>query len=144
MTRVAPLLELGRSILNEGYSSSEKRVKDEDGNITTETINGTKRGEHYGDRTMSRINDILDDVYGFKAEDLTFEVGGASISITKIGQRLMALTAMNQYMMSVNAAVQNAITAQIQFRVSLSGGSITMVMMSCGRRVYSPRTFHNF
>lgn len=115
MTRVAPLLELGRSILNEGYSSSEKRVKDEDGNITTETINGTKRGEHYGDRTMSRINDILDDVYGFKAEDLTFEVGGASISITKIGQRLMALTAMNQYMMSVNAAVQNAITAQIQF-----------------------------
>ncbi len=115
MTQVAPLLELGKSILNEGYSSSEENVKDEDGNVTIQTINGTKRGEHYGDRTMSRINNILDDVYGFKAEDMTKEIGGVSISITKIGQRLMALTAMNQYMMSVNAAVQNSITAQIQF-----------------------------
>lgn len=115
MTRVAPLLELGRSIMNEGYSSHEKRVKNEEDNVNTQSINGTQRGKNQNDRTMSRINDILDDVYGFKAEDLTFEIGGASVSVTKIVQRLMALTAMNQYMMSVNAAVQNAITAQIQF-----------------------------
>lgn len=115
MTRVAPLLELGRSIMKEGQSTQMERVKDEEGNINRRVVAGTIRGKNKDDRTMNRINDILDDVYGFREGDLSYDIGGVSVSATKIIQNLMALTAMNQYMMSVNAAVQNAITAQIQF-----------------------------
>lgn len=122
MTRVMPALELGRSILGEGISTHEKTVADEDGGRVLVKVQGEKRGDR--SNVMSRVNDIMESGYGFKTENVTWDVNGHSISVTAIGQRLMALTAANQYMMSVNAAVQNAITAQLQMIGETVGGRL--------------------
>ena len=115
MTRVMPALELGRTILGEGYSSHDKPVKGEDGKTVTEGVVGESRSRNLDDNTMSRINDIMESGYGFKAENVTVTMAGKTVSLTAIGQKLMALTAANQYMLSVCAAVQNEITSQLQF-----------------------------
>lgn len=115
MTRVMPALELGRHILEEGFSEKKKVYRDEDGKQKRGYIVGEKRGLSNDDNTMSRINDIMESGYGFKVENITATIFGKNISLTAVGHALMSLTAANQYMMSVNAAVQNSITAQLQF-----------------------------
>lgn len=114
-TRVMPALELGRHILEDGFSEKKKVYRDKDGKQKRGYIVGEKRGKSSDDNTLNRINDIMESGYGFKVENITATIFGKNISLTAIGHALMSLTAANQYMMSVNAAVQNSITAQLQF-----------------------------
>lgn len=114
MTRIMPALELGRTILGEGYSSHDAPAKGKDGKAVTVGVVGESRSRNLDDNTMNRINDIMESGYGFKAENITETIAGKTISLTAVGQKLMALTAANQYMLSVCAAVQNEITAQLQ------------------------------
>ena len=114
MSRIMPVMELGRTLMEEGKSQKTKTVVDEEGNKTEEDISKT-RGEHNGDNTLDRLNDILEsELYGFKMEHVTTEIGGKTVSLTAIGQKLLALTAMSQYMLSPAAAIQNGLTANIQ------------------------------
>ncbi len=120
MSRIMPVMELGRTLMEEGKSQKTKKAKDEEGNVTETDISKT-RGENNGDNTLDRLNDILEsELYGFKMEHVTTEIGGKQISITAIGQKLLALTAMSQYMLSPAAAIQNGLTAQIQAALATS------------------------
>lgn len=114
MSRVMPVMELGRTLMEEGKSQKTKTLVDEEGNKTEEDISKT-RGEHNGDNTLDRLNDILEsELYGFKMEHVTTKIGDKTVSLTAIGQKLLALTAMSQYMLSPAAAIQNGLTAHIQ------------------------------
>lgn len=120
MSRLMPAMEIGRTLMEEGSSISTRIERDEEGKIHEETSKRT-RGESNGDRTLDRINDILEsELYGFKMEHVETEILGRRVSVTKLGQKLLALTAASQYMLSPAAAIQNDITAQIQAALASS------------------------
>lgn len=121
MSRLMPMMELGRSIMEEGQSVNKQMMTDKDGN-KTKTVAGKTRGEDIGNNTMDRINDLLEsELYGFKTENVETNILGAKISMTAISQKLMALTAMSQYMLSPAAAIQNDLTAQLQAALATTG-----------------------
>lgn len=113
MGRLMPVLELGRSIIAEGSDTKARHDKDEEGNIRE--VVSEKTRETSNSSTLDRIDDIMkSELYGFRSENVEVDVKGTTISLTRIGQKLMALTAWSQYMLSPGAAIQNDITARIQ------------------------------
>lgn len=121
MTRVMMALEVGRGLAKQGFTTKEVVKVNDKGERVRVYEDKEQRGINPKDRTMSRIDDIMEMGYGFNSVNATATIMGKNISISKIGQNLMALTAANQYMMSVNAAVQNGITAQLQIVGSIIG-----------------------
>lgn len=121
MGRILPVMELGRSIIAEGKDVTKKTVVDENGD-KVEVVSGKTR-EQSGSSTLDRIDDILaGELYGFRSEDVEAEVYNKTVSLTRIGQKLMALTAWSQYMLSPGAAVQNDITARLQLLIASAEG----------------------
>lgn len=121
MSRIMPIMELGRNIMSEGKTTEEKTVVDDEGNKRT-VVTGKTRGEDTGNNTMDRINDLLEsELYGFKSEHIEKTMFGHKVSITAAAQKLMALTAMSQYMLSPAAAIQNDLTAQLQAALATAG-----------------------
>lgn len=121
MGRILPVMELGRSIIAEGKDTSKKTVADENGD-KVEVASGKTR-EQSGSSTLDRVDDILaGELYGFRSENVETEIYNKTVSLTRIGQKLMALTAWSQYMLSPGAAVQNDITARLQLLVASAEG----------------------
>lgn len=120
MSRIMPVMELGRTLMANGRSTKTMIKVDKDG-VEQEIVSSKIRGEDVGNNTLDRLNDILEsELYGFKMEHVETTVLGEKVSVTAIGQRLLALTAASQYMLSPAAAIQNDITAQLQAALSAS------------------------